>query len=354
VAYLVDIKNQTHCYLHAHHSFGRFAYSVDTLLSNPCISKIHAIIEWHNNQWCIRDLSSNGTWINNKKLVKEQIKPLKIGDIIHFMNDGQASYQVNDLSAPCDLLIPYSINGSTANAEKITANSSFSLNAITLLPYHLLPNEESPEVALIFNQKSEQWHIEYIAEPELKPRLLQDNDLIEINQQQWQLNLSHLVETTQKQQNQQISIEDLNCIFELSANEEITKLKVISPEDTIDLHTRSHHYLTLNLARYRVEDANNGISSAEQGWVNTDRLIKDLGVDMAHLNIQIHRSRKQFSDMLSNVYDAENVIERQLRQVRFACPAFEIHKGHQLESSLNQVQPMNTGKVDLSYYSAAS
>jgi pSer/pThr/pTyr-binding forkhead associated (FHA) protein len=328
MAYLSNHQTQNRCYLYAHHSFGRFAYSVDTLLTNPCVSKMHAVVEWKNDIWVIRDLSSNGTWLNQNQLTKEEPLPLKIGDIIRFSDKEQLSFQVEDLSPPSDMLLP--ITHSNANQHDAARA------AITLQHYHLLPNDQSPEIALISNQLTGQWYIEYVNEPHLEPRLLQENDVIEYNNQHWKLQLSHLEDSTELNTAPQLEIEDLLCIFELSLNEEITKLKVKSPQKITNLHTRSHHYLMLSLARYRVEDAEKGLPSTEQGWVHTDRLLRDLGVDMAHLNIQIHRSRKQFADMLTNVHNADNVIERQLRQVRFACPAFEIYKGHQLESSLTQ------------------
>jgi len=330
MAYLLNHQAQSRCYLYAYHSFGRFAYSVDTLITNPCVSKIHAVIEWKNDHWSIRDLSSNGTWLNHNRLTKEVPLRLKVGDIIRFSDNEELSYQVEELSPPADILLPMT----DSNTEQHYAERS----AIALQPYHLLPNEQSPEIALILHQFTGQWSIEYVNEPQLEPRLLQENDVIEFSNQRWQLQLSHLEDNTELSASPQLEISDLFCVFELSLNEEITKLKVKSPQETTNLHTRSHHYLTLSLARYRVEDAEKGLPSTEQGWVNTDRLLRDLGVDMAHLNIQIHRSRKQFADMLTNVHNADNVIERQLRQVRFACPAFEIYKGHQLESSLRKAE----------------
>lgn len=329
MAYLFNQQTQARCYLYAHHSFGRFAYSVDTLITSPQVSKIHAIIEWKHQQWTIRDLSSNGTWLNNKKLIKEQPQPLKLNDDICFADNEQLTFQVKELSPPVDQLLPVIEQGSDAkNAEQS------SISAITLQPYHLLPNEEKPEVALIMNQYTGQWRIEHINEPQLEPRLLQEGDVVEVANHRWQLQLSHLENNTEMTSGNRLNIDDLTCIFELSLNEEITKLKVKSPHTVTDLHTRSHHYLTLSLARYRVEDAEKALPVAEQGWVNTERLLRDLGVDMAHLNIQIHRSRKQFADTLTTVNNADNIIERQLRQVRFACPTFEIYKGHKLESAL--------------------
>ena len=47
----------------------------------------------------------------------------------------------------------------------------------------------------------------------------------------------------------------------------------------------------LTLARLRLEDADE--PSAEQGWVDRDRLLKLLGVDANALNVAIYRARGQ-------------------------------------------------------------
>lgn len=325
MAYLLNQQTNQYCYLYAHHTFGRFSYSVDTLFECSSISKIHAIIEWKNQQWVIRDLSTNGTWLNNHKLIKEKANSLKINDQICFSAIGEHRFIVKDLSPPCDLLIPCS---------DIKTSDGQPPSAITLAPYHLLPAEKTPEVAIIYNQQTGQWRMEYIAEDIIEPCFLNDNDYVVFGNQKWQLKLSHLEKKTELQYTTEYSINDLAFTFDLSLNEESTKLKVKTPEKIIDLQARSHHYLTLNLARYRALDAKKGIISANQGWVNTGRLIKDLGVDMTYLNIQIYRTRKQFSDCFTDVENVENIIERQLRQVRFAGASFEIFKGHQLEIAL--------------------
>ena len=327
MAYLFNHQSQTRCYLYAYHNFGRFAYSVDTLITNPRVSKMHAVIEWHNQQWFIRDLSSNGTWLNKKKLTKQQPKSLKVGDEIRFSNDDDIVFTVGELNPPSVKLIPYP----DSNQEQCGDPKE----AISLQPYHLLPNESEPEIALILNQVTGQWRIEYINEPQLQPRSLLEHDIVEFDNQRWQFQLSHLADSTEIQAKPQLNIDDIQCLFELSLDEEITKLTVKSAQGSIDLQSRSHHYLTLNLARYRVADAEKDLPIAEQGWINTDCLLRDLGVDMSYLNIQIHRSRKQFTELLTNVINAEDLIERQLRRVRFGCPTFKIYKGQKLECSLS-------------------
>ena len=105
MAYLIDQLDQSRVYLKDYHSFGRLAYSVSTLLEFNKVSRIHAIIEWLVDHWSIRDLSTNGVWINGVKINKEQSYALKQQDEICFANLPEARYKVVDLAAPKDLLL---------------------------------------------------------------------------------------------------------------------------------------------------------------------------------------------------------------------------------------------------------
>ncbi|KPH65653.1 hypothetical protein AMS58_04875 [Pseudoalteromonas porphyrae] len=323
MAHLIDKRTNDYCFLYAHHTFGRYQYSVDTLVSDPSVSKIHTIIEWVNGKWFIRDLSLNGTWLNNKRLVKDEPKLLCIGDKIYFSGNSETTYVVKNLAAPADQLI------------RLDEYNKKTTDVISLSHYHLVP-EHNPDHVVVFENSSGQWHLESLDDAtQDDPEVLQDNHIITLGDSRWMFLSSHIDDVTQMSSVPQLYINDLEFHFNLSLDEEISELTIKYNNKEIDLHARCHHYLTLNLARYRAEDAQRGVTPANQGWVETDRLVKDLGVDMRYLNIQIHRARKQFSEVLTHVHDAENIIERQLRRVRFAGKTFEIYKGHELERTSN-------------------
>ncbi len=328
MAYLINKNTSEYCFLYAHHSFGRFQYSVDTLVNDLSVSKIHTIIEWLNGKWYIKDLSLNGTWLNHKRLSKDESEELSIGDKIYFAGNSETTYVVKDLSAPADQLI------------KLDAENNATAESLKLNHYHLLP-ESKPDSAVIYNKESGQWLFESLEDGELiSQEVLQDQSVVTLGDENWMFLSSHLEVATQMSSVPQLYISDLDFIFNLSLDEETSELKIqhhINNKD-FDLHVRCHHYLTLNLARYRAQDAKKGVLPANQGWVNTEQLVKDLGVDMRYLNIQIHRARKQFSEVLTNVHDAENIIERQLRKVRFAGASFTIYKGCELESTSDVVR----------------
>lgn len=329
MAYLIDKETKECCYLYAHHSFGRFQFTVDTLIEDLSVSKIHVIIEWLNGKWVIRDLSRNGTWLNHKRLTKEEHQLLHLGDTISFAGNTKKTYIVKDLTPPVDQLIKLSAEG------KLTDQS------IKLSYYHLIP-ENTPECAVVYQQDSGQWFIEDLDNQLTTKTPINDDSTVSISGEQWLFKSSHIGANTNISAVPLYYISDLNFIFKLSLDEETTELNVVHHDQKINLQTRSHHYLTLNLARYRARDEMRGLAAEDQGWVNTEQLVKDLGVDMRYLNIQIHRARKQFADVIEHVHDAENIIERQLRKVRFAGSAFTIYKGSQIESTLNVA---NSGTV---------
>ena len=76
MATLINNQTQQSCLLQPHHSFGRLQSSVNTLISDAYISKVHAFIEWNDEHWLLRDVSSNGTWLNGSKLAIEQVAQL--------------------------------------------------------------------------------------------------------------------------------------------------------------------------------------------------------------------------------------------------------------------------------------
>ncbi len=134
-----------------------------------------------------------------------------------------------------------------------------------------------------------------------------------------------------------MAVETLQLTFLLSDDEETTWLDIHYGNHSISLGARSHHYLTLNLARHRAKDAAKGIILTRQGWVYTDVLIRELGIEQRHLNIQVYRARKQLSEALAVLANDTitlpelPLIERMNGQLRLATEQFSITKGDTVE-----------------------
>lgn len=321
MAFLLDTGTQHYIPLAPHHTFGRLENRVDTLLHNPYISKLHTTIEWRDQQWLIKNLGRNGTLVNGNLLAENQSLALTLDDEIHFAEPNDPPFIVKDLNAPCDMLWPHEQQGVPT--------------PISLDRYHLLPNENTPEATLFLD--NQQWFLEPIKQRgDDGPTELHSGEIIELAGQSWQLLRADVYGPTEARARHNQGLGDFEFIFDLSQDEESTHLTLALAEQQIDLGIRSHHYLLLQLARHRCMDCEQGIAEAERGWLYTEQLMKELGLDETHINIQIFRARKQFSDALPNVNIQHDLIERRGGKLRLGCDKAVMYKGGHLtcQSSL--------------------
>ncbi|MCV2886338.1 FHA domain-containing protein [Aestuariibacter sp. AA17] len=303
-------------FLKAFHRFGRLAFSVDTLLNYPEITRIHAVVEWSGNEWVLRDLSRNGVWINQQRIPPREAVSITAGDIIVFSELNPEPFEVISDDKPFDLLIPDDPAGH---------------DAIRLRNYHFLPNASSPETIIYFDSEQYRWCAENIHLRVLQP--LNDGEIITIGDSTWRMFKASVdSEHTLDLHSQETA--SLEYIFSLSLDEELAELKVKNQHTTLDLDVRSHHYLTVLLARYRLQDMQEAFEEDVQGWVSMKQLSKDLGMSEQHVNIQIHRARKQFVECIEDKMAAQMLIERKRGKVRFGGKHFTILKGSNMESSM--------------------
>ena len=329
MAYLNNPISNSHYHLSENHFVGRSIHST-TRLSNKEISKNHAVIEWQQTQWMLRDISKNGTWINGSKLMNNKRYPLCVGDRIHFDGNKKIIFQVENLDPPENKLIPCN----NSNKDSIP---------IILDNYSLLPSDEKPEIAIYFEPNNQCWYQLSLLELEQEaPKQIFDNDILRIDNKDWQLKLFNNEALTQDTRFLSIVQKQIKYIFKLSQDEETTEIEIATPNEKINLNSLTHHYLTLTLARYRAADAAKGLDKASQGWIYVDQLAKDLGINNIHLNIQIHRARKQFSNAFDCLIDTNLIIQRLPGKIRFGGENMELYKGDQLECILKPSQRVPT------------
>ena len=70
-------------YLRQYHTIGR-SKDCHTPLSRNDISRIHAVMFWQENGWYIQDKSTNGVWVNRKRIAKDQTTARRRNDLIGF------------------------------------------------------------------------------------------------------------------------------------------------------------------------------------------------------------------------------------------------------------------------------
>ena len=319
MAYLINKNTSDFFYINTHHSFGRLDNSVDTLINQVEVSRIHAVIEWDNEYWKLLDLSRNGTWLNGDKLKKEHYYSLKVGDEVYFGVPNQNGFVVKDVDPPTDFLV--ALDRSADSIEHI----------IPLKSYNLLPNDEDPEYAIYLGYPNKYWCLEHLNQTDLHAKILKENDLITFSGKRWQLRHNRSLESTRELRDEGWTLDTIELIFNLSMDEEHTSLLLQTPSGSVELDARIYHYLTLSLARYKAEAAIKNITKSEQGWIYTEQLAKDLGLSETYTNIQIHRARKHFTDAMSEHLDCSNFIQRRDGKVRLGATRFKIYKGQKLE-----------------------
>lgn len=314
MAYLLDIAAETYFPLASHHTFGRLAASVDTHIDRPYVSKLHAAIEWNGRQWRLKNLGLNGTWVNGLAVGQGDSRDLNLGDQLHFAEQSDPGYQVIDLSPPADILWPLDAS------PKLTP-------PITLSRYHLLPDANAPELAIYYREESQQWLREPLNHQQEDPIELNDGDLVQCGNSHWQFVRAQIYGPTEAKAARHIN--DFEFIFNMSLDEETTHLE-LHHQQTLDLAVRTHHYLLLQLARHRAMDAERGLDCKSQGWIYADQLAAELGLDSTHMNILIHRARKQLADTLPDAQGQQCLLERRGGRIRFGCEKFKIFKGDKL------------------------
>ncbi|SHO57014.1 FHA domain-containing protein [Vibrio quintilis] len=304
-------------FLKAFHQFGRLSAKVDTVIDFPDASRIHAVVEWHD-AWYLRDLSKNGVRVNGHLISPHQPYLLQVQDQICFSGYQDAPFVVADLEPPRDLLVPE------------TDNADPDIKPIYLERYHFLPSENSPEIVLFYNMTVQEWQCEHVENGETYP--LRDGEMLQFSHHAWRLikGVDTGIEET-VQFNTQTN-DELCYIFNISQDEELTELIIRDHNHQIDCEVRSHHYLTALLARYKAEDLKQHVPESEQGWRSVMQLMKDMGLSETHLNIQIHRARKQIQDvLLSEGLMVPDFIERKRGRVRLAVRDYQVIKGSRLE-----------------------
>ncbi len=306
-------------YLNAYHCIGRSATNADTVISAPEVSRVHAVIEWFQQQWFIRDVSHNGTWVNNEKLLKDTTRKLELGDIVTFASGETYGMKVADLAPPQNMLL--------ALDERAQQTSQA---PIILTDYNLLPNEDKPEIVLFYAQCKGQWYKEFIADANGHAYPVNDLDTLRFSEQNWQINLNSQSVQTLQLSKPKLLASQIKYRFNLSLDEENTELHITTLDEQHSLSNNAHHYLTLNLARYRDSDARKGLAECDQGWVLPEILAQELGYDISLFNTHVCRAKKQFRQILGGACDGDALIERQGRRIRFAGSFFRIYKGNEL------------------------
>jgi hypothetical protein len=269
-------------------------------LDNSWVSGNHARIRWNGSHWEVRDLgSTNGTFVNHRKLTNAEWCNLTRGDTIGF-GRMEFPWQLVDEAPPSALAV--SADATIDAREGVIG----------------LPDPNDPEV-VVFQRDDGQWMVERGDQVEAA----HDGDVLEAGRSRWTLHLPEAIEATRDVRAKLVS--QSKVVFRVSQDEEHIEVELHGDHGVDVFPFRAHHELLLNLARARLADAADpNIAPGEYGWRYQDKIARDSSVPPQHFNMTIHRARHQLRE--AGFVDADDLFERRrgAGMIRIGCAGYEI------------------------------
>jgi hypothetical protein len=295
-------------HLFAQHIFGRHP-TANTVLTNAKASRIHATISWDGENWLLKDSSTNGTFINGKRLQRDAEQTIKVGQTLCFADPAGSAWRVTDVTPPKCLLVPQTTDG----------------QLIVLEDMLILPDESSPEITL-YRSTEGRW----VCETDSNVSILSNRDKVGTKSQIWQfVEPLGCEETQQEFMDTPVSTAQIELFIDVSQDEEHVRVKISALQQHIDLEERNHHYLLLLLARKLLEDQASGLPKSEQGWIEREQLANMQGLCEVYFNIQLSRLRKQVDKSQPPGLLLPPLIEKRRGQIRLLYPNIHITGGLQ-------------------------
>lgn len=286
------------------HVFGRHS-SCHTVLDNLKASRRHATIHWDGDSWTIQDVSSNGSFVNGKLLMRNIEQVLYLNDQIQFASTDNDIWQLIDTQPANSLLMPLSTGAPLIILEDMAA----------------LPDETSPQITLYRNDVGR-----WICESDAGTSTLEDGNTLSVNDLKWRfIEAIGCAKTLDAAQSH--SPAPATIYFKVSQDEEHVIMSIKVGEQLFDLGERNHHYLLLLLARQQHQDKTTISNNEEQGWLPRNQLATMLGTDEQHINMQIYRFRKQVIAAIPQHQMFAHVIEKRRGQIRFLWNDIDIQGG---------------------------
>ena len=243
---------------------------------------------------------------------------LEKGCFIRFGNPSADPWRLIDTSPPADLLVGENQGAKTLDLED----------------YILIPDQDSQHT-LLFDHEQAGWLLYSSDEPREIGGPYSHGDEVVVNRLRWRVFLANAHSQTPMKPNGTVTPSQIHLVLRLSRDEENTQLTAIYGSSSHDLGDRAHHYLIAHLARVKSADLDEGLDLSSSGWIDKERLAKDLGVSSNHLNLQIHRAQKHLCDELRiTPKEANRLFDRQRGRVRLGFISCDVFKGDTLLTKL--------------------
>lgn len=264
------------------------APTCDIHLTAPSVSAEHAVIRWAKPGWRVVDLGSrNGTWVDGRRLEPGVAAQIDRGATLCF-SSGTDPWLLESADAPQAFVAGPNVEWPIGEGLA-------------------LPGPDDPQVQ-IWPTGDHSW----LVEDERGRQLAEDRATFHIDGARWRLYLPSEVAQTAAASRAIVTFEDSQLIIRHDLVEEYVTAELRPPAgEAIELGSRTHHTVLLELARVRLEDRVRGIDVAEEGWVHREELGTRTHLDESHLNILIFRLRQQLAE--AGVLGAHDVVERRQR-----------------------------------------
>src|SRR5262245_37654501 len=306
---LVRTTTGERCLLETEHLVGRSSRAA-LQLDDAFVSSQHALVRWVGDGWEIKDLASrNGTAVDGAPLPSGQPMRLRAGMTVSFGNAEQ-TWTVVDDSPPRASVVPLDPGG-----EAIFMDGDVLA----------LPSQDDVQ-ATVIHAIDGSWKLE--RQDATEP--LASGQVFEVDGHRFRFTTPGIATdtstlTSTDQAARAFRLQHVGLEFEVSRDEEHVKIHVERGSEKVDLGARSHNYLLLLLARERLAELAEGVAEPACGWVDQERLLRDLRTRPERLNIDIFRIRKQFG--AAGILDAANIVERRpgTKQLRIGVSRIAIH-----------------------------
>ncbi len=295
---VLQIRNQRYA-MGTHTLLGRTSRCA-LRLDDRQVSSEHASLRWTDGAWQLRDLGSrNGTSLDGSPLEPGRAREIVAGSLVRLGTQLVAT--ILDAGPP-------------GPAATEVAGAALTVASGGLLA---LPGPDDPR-AVVFEEADGSWILEVDGEPVV----LGGDRRVVVGDRVWVLHLplSSCAEEVLPTLDGAVlpRLDNSTLHFRPSADQEQVDVRLSWPGGDIQLSSRSHLFLMLELARTRLADVAAGVRASEIGWRYVDELQRALQLEPAVLNLHLFRAREQLTQ--AGLEGAGRLFERrrQSGQLRLA------------------------------------
>jgi hypothetical protein len=273
----------------------------DLRLADQLVSAEHATIYFDNGSWKVRDLGSrNGTFINRERLTSSLSRVLREGDRLHFGDSLGQPWVLSSAERPGPTAWSDQEGWIGPVQEALWIPTANSAEACISLRSGVWTFVDSSGVRNVSNEES-----------------------ITVGRSSWTLYLPKLdvepfpsTETTRESRDER----SIQLTLSASLDEEHIALTVAFGGVLMNLGGRTFNSALWALAKKRLEDEGQGIAEGEVGWMYSDELRQELGVERTALNLHLWRAIECFgkADLPGDKLIERRLATQQLR-IGFAC-----------------------------------